>query len=136
MKTSLAVIIFAFSQLLFAQKTIPNAALKAFAEKFPNSSEVKWEKEGNEFEASFTINNVKMSANFSSEGAWSETETTISATELPEAVGKAFKEKFPKHEVTAAAKIETPKGITYEIEYKSGKKTKEIVFDANGKTVK
>ncbi len=132
MKKYLVVIISICSQLLFAKNNVPDAVAKIFAEKFPGAVEVKWEKEKKEFEASFMLNGIKISANFSTGGKWLETETAISEKELPEVVIKAFKGKFPNNEITAAAKIESAEGISYEIEYKSGKKTKEVEFDVHG----
>lgn len=66
---------------------IPSAVQIAFQEKFPQSSDVTWEKESDqELEAAFTLNGEKMSANFSQDGTWLETESEIKEHELPEAV--------------------------------------------------
>lgn len=122
----------------FAQKTVtPSTAAKAaFDKKYPAAADVKWGKENkNEYEAEFTLNGTKMAANFLTNGKWVVTETSTTLAELPQAVQTAFKSKHAT--ATLVEKIEKPgAAMAYEIEYKSGKKNTEIVYDANGKEVK
>ncbi len=112
----------------------PAAVQKAFTQKFEGASNVKWGKESsNEYEAEFTMNEVKMSANFSSEGTWLETETGIEVKQLPEKVIDAISETYPGWEIIEADRIENvKKGLQYEVNLKSGTKKKEIIFTPEG----
>ena len=71
------------------------APLKAaFEKKYPGATSVVWGKESKtEYEAEFTLNGIKMAANFSATGKWVVTETQIQLTDMPQAVQDAFKNK-------------------------------------------
>ena len=116
----------------------PAAVKVAFTQKFPNVAKVRFDKEGNgEYEAEFKMDGVKMSANFTAEGAWRETESEIAATALPAAVTQAISAKYPKASIVGAAKIETSdKGTRYEADLKTGLKKAEVLFDEAGNEVK
>lgn len=109
-----------------AQKTPPAAVVAAFNKKFKDVKEVEWGKEKNgEWEAEFKNKGVEMSANFSADGKWLETETEIKVADLPAAVQAALKGK----KVGEAAKIVRADGTTlYEAEVHQ-----DLIFDANGK---
>ncbi len=120
---------------LFAT-TPPAAVVKAFQQKFPNATKVSWDKENaHEYEAAFTLDGLKQSANFSDTGEWLETETPITFGQLPVEVQTAFKAKH--HEkVKMLARIEHANGSTdYEIEVKKGMKVTEYFYHADGSEV-
>lgn len=109
------------------------AVIAAFKQKFPSAEKAHWEKEKNgNFEAHFKLNGNSMSADFSPTGEWLETESGIPVSDLPTAVVTAFKKEHGAATIKAADKIEKAKAVSYEIEYKDGLKTKEVVYDAEG----
>ena len=122
----------------FAQSKTPNAVTTTFNQKFPNASNVKWDKENaHEYEASFVWKGEKHSANFNDTGEWLETESPITFNQLPEKVQTAFNASHKVTTIKAVAKIETSKGQTqYEVEIKQGLKTVEFFYDANGSVIK
>ena len=136
-KSILLSVSFAFIWIVsFAQQQAPEKVKSAFEQKFANASQVKWEKEkSGEYEASFSQNGKKMSANFSVEGLWMESESEIKWNELPELVKASFIKTYGENQtIKGVAKIEKTNAVVlYEIEYKSGSKTKEVVFDSEGK---
>ncbi len=74
---------------------VPKAIADAFAKKFPAATNVKWAKENaKEYEAEFKLKGKSISANFLNDGSWVETESEISAAELPAAVANAVKLKY------------------------------------------
>ena len=86
----------------FAQNNIPSAVITAFNQKFPNALKVKWDKENaHEFEAGFTWNGVKQSANYSDLGEWLETESPINFSQLPQKVKNAFGTKHENSKIKA-----------------------------------
>ena len=121
-----------------AQVKVPAAVSNAFKTKFATATDIKWGKENkNEYEADFKLDGKKYSANFLTDGTWKETEAQIATAQLPTAVTAAYKSKHAIAAIKMVAKIETSAGKTkYEIEYKDGAKTKEVLFDENGKAVK
>ena len=127
--------------------TPPKEIQKAFAQRFPNATHVKWDKENaqatsntgstTEYEASFEWKGAKYSANFNEAGEWLETESPIAFNQLPENVQKAFNGLHKGATVKAVAKIDTSKGATqYEVEYKHGMKTVEQFYAADGTEIK
>lgn len=116
-----------FANSLAAQKP-PTAVQTAFQQKFPNASDVDWSKEKNgDWEAEFELpGSSEMSATFSADGRWLETETEIAISELPAPVVAALQGK----KVKEAARIEKADGsMVYEAEVKR----KDLIFDASGK---
>lgn len=132
----IAVIITAGSA--YCQIKVTDAAKKAFAEKFPNATDVKWGKENaKEYEAEFKMNGQSVSANFKLDGSWVETESSIPVSDLPDAVSNAIKTKYPGIPILKAEKTEKPGGkIIYETVIKIHGKKKEIELNPDGTFVK
>lgn len=122
----------------FAQNMAPLATVKAFKQKFPNATNVKWGKENpNNYEASFELKSTKYSANFSDIGEWLETESPYSFGQLPEKVQAGFKKIHNDVIPKAVSKIETSKkGTIYEIEVAEGVKTVELFYKPDGTETK
>ena len=118
--------------------TPPEAVKKAFAKKFPTATKVSWGVEGpKEWEAEFTLAGDKISANFSEDGTWLETEREIKAVNLPKAVLAAVKSKYNDWKIAEADKTETSKhGTIYEVDLKKGMKSKSLAFKEDGTSIK
>ena len=118
--------------------TPPEVVVKAFNKKFPNATKVSWGKEAaKEYEAEFTFEGKKISANFFEDGTWLETEKQIPATELPKAVQSAVKTKYPGWTIKEADMTDTAKhGAIYEVDLKMAKKKKSAAFKEDGSPVK
>lgn len=118
-----------------AQKTPPQAVVTAFNQKFPGVKDVDWGKEKNgEWEAEFDQGKEEMSANFSADGKWLETETEIAVSALPQAIRDYVKANFKGKKIREAAKIVKEDGkMMYEAEVKG---QGDLIFDAEGKFLK
>jgi hypothetical protein len=121
-----------------AKHGTPVAVKAAFKQRFPTVTKVSFDHESNgEFEAGFKMSGVKMSANFTAEGVWRETESEIAAAALPATVTQSIAAKYPKANIVGAAKIETAdNGTRYEADLKTGLKKSEVLFDERGNVVK
>ena len=134
MKKSIIVITLIMVSLVsFAQKTeeqnVPQVVKNALLQKFPKAKEVKWDKEGKNFEASFDLNNVDNSVLLSQDGKIVETEIEIKVSQLPKNALQYLKDNYKNQKVKEAAKIVTEEGtIIYEAEIKG----KDLLFDENG----
>jgi hypothetical protein len=124
---------FTYSQHLSENK-VPAIVKDAFSTQFPNSTDIRWGKESStEYEVEFKIDDVKMSANYSDNGNWVETETTIDPSALPQAVVDAINRDYSNAKIYGAAKIEkSDKTILYEADIRIGKKKRELNYDVNG----
>lgn len=132
-KSVITIALIMLSFVSFAQKTkeqnVPQVIKKALSEKFPNAKNVKWDKEENNFEASFKNNNIDNSILFNANGKIIETEIAIEVNQLPKNALQYLNDNFKNQKVKEAAKIITEKGnLIYEAEIKS----KDLFFDENG----
>ena len=118
--------------------TPPKAVKDAFNKKFPAATKITWGKEAaKEWEAEFTFEGSKISANFYEDGTWLETEKEIKATSLPKAVANAIKTTYPGWKIAEADKTETSKhGTIYEADLKKGTSKKGVAYKEDGTPVK
>ena len=115
----------------------PVVVQNSFNKKFPTATKVSWGKEGaKEWEAEFTFEGNKISANFTDDGTWLETEKEIKAANLPKAVAEAIKSKYSGWTITEADKTESLKhGTIYEADLKKGMEKKGVAFKEDGTPV-
>ncbi|HEY6063753.1 MAG TPA: PepSY-like domain-containing protein [Chitinophagaceae bacterium] len=117
--------------------TPPKAVKDAFDKKFSTATKISWGKEAaKEWEAEFTFEGSKISANFYEDGTWLETEREIKAVSLPIAVAAAIKKNYQGWTITEADKTETAKhGTIYEADLKKGKAKKAAAYKEDGTPV-
>jgi uncharacterized membrane protein YkoI len=114
-------------------KTPTKEAKAGFEKKFPGVKDSKWEAEGTDFEVKFKQGKKEMSAVFTTNGTLKETETVITANELPSLATTYIKQHYAGQKVTETAKIEKADGtVIYEAEINK----KDILFDVSGKFIK
>jgi len=116
---------------------VPTAVKTAFDQKFVGATDVKWGKESKtEFEADFKLNGVIMSANFKEDGTWMETETSISAMDIPAVVSSAIKAKYPNAIINGGEmKERAGKDMVYEVLVKGIKGMDELVVSPDGSNI-
>ena len=116
----------------------PEIVSKAFLQKFPKATDIKWSKENsNEWEASFKLEYVTISANYSNTGEWIETETEIPVSKIPDQILKTINQSYKSWQIQGAAIIEKAKSETvYEIDIKSGISKKEVLCKSDGTLIK
>ncbi len=122
----------AFAQKI-QDKDVPTPVMATFKKDYPTIKEVKWEKEGDKYEASFDLNKIDNSVLFNASGSVVETEVEIELSQLPTGVLEYVKTHYTGQKVKEAAKITDAKGtVTYEAEIKG----LDLLFDINGKFIK
>lgn len=111
------------------EKDIPAAVTSAFHKNFPKAEELRWDKEGSNYEASFEWNEVDQSVLFDAQGNTLETEMEIAQNELPKAALDYVAAHYNGKTVKEAAKITDVSGkVTYEAEIKG----MDLMFDSSG----
>ncbi len=136
-KLALMLVATMITSLSFAQKLqekdIPAPVKSSFQKHYPNTKEVKWDKEGEKFEASFDLNKMDNSVLFDGKGNLLETEVEIALNQLPKGVLEYVATNYKGQKVKEVAKITDNKGIVvYEVEIKG----LDLLFDSNGKFIK
>jgi len=121
----------------FSQKNAPENVRKEFVKKYPAAQAVKWaSEEASEWEAEFKIDGTEMSASFDIKGVWLETESEISAKDLPASVTNTIAKNFAGFKTGEVSANETPKMKGYEVELTKGETSLEVIFDNSGKVIK
>ncbi len=116
---------------------VPAAAKATFKAKFPEVTSNTWEKEGANLEAGFKQGGKTMSAVITPAGELLETETDMTAAQLPAAVRAKLASDYKAYKVTEAATIVTADGkTTYEAEVSKGGKHQDVLFNADGTLAK
>ena len=141
MKTSIlifsAVVLIGFTACGQSGKEVPQAVKTAFTQKFPDASQVKWDKENeNEWEAEFKMNGMEYSANFDNAGTWTETEYEISLQEIPEAVKTSLENESAGAKIEESEVCETKEGKVYEFVIHKGENEIELQINDAGKVIK
>jgi hypothetical protein len=77
-----------------------------------------------------------MSACFDDAGKWLESETEISAKEIPAPVTNTLKNDYSGFKTQESSTIENPEMKGFELILKKGKTSIEVIFDSTGKVVK
>lgn len=112
---------------------VPAVVKDAFKMAHKEAKEVKWEKEGANFEAEFEIGEVDQSVVFDATGQIIETEIEIKIDQAPPAVRDYVAKNYKDSKIKEATKITDSKGaVSYEAEIKD----KDLIFDNNGKFIK
>lgn len=127
----------AFGQKI-SEKDVPANIKKEFQTKFPSATNVKWEMENKTtYEVVFKLNKEEVSANYSKEGKWLETEKEIKVAKLPKAVADAINKKYPNSKLSEVAEIEGIEyGKVYDVELAYNKKKYTLILKPSGEVVK
>ena len=117
-------------------QAVPPVVQNAFVARFASATQVKWEKEENNYEAEFKQDKQELSAKLSESGTLLEVEREIKPSELPAPVQAAIAKDFAGYKIKEAEVVEANGTTSYEVELSKGKEKLEAVFDANGKLLK
>lgn len=115
---------------------VPKAVKDALMKAHPDAANVKWEKEGKEYEAEFKLNGKEISVKLDASGKILETETEIGNADIPQAAKDYLANTFPDYELEEAERVDAMGVISYELEVEAGETVHELIFDANGNFVK
>jgi hypothetical protein len=125
-----------YSQSIPSDK-VPANIKQAFGIKFPATTDVKYELETKDYEVTFKVKGVSMSANFDPTGKWLETETEIKESDLPKEVSTSVARNFAGFKISEVAKVESAdKGLCYEMDLKKDKEGYEVQFSPKGDVIK
>lgn len=111
----------------YAQHTdAPQKAKIAFEKAYNGATKVKWDKEGDQYEASFLYQGKKMSVVYTADGNVTETETAIAIADLPKSAQEYAQRKG---KIKDAARIVKADGsVIYEAEVNG----KDLLFNDKG----
>ncbi len=113
---------------------VPDVVKKAFAKKYPNEKKENWNIDRNgSYEAKFKEGGETFKADFTPDGMWIETETSLKEKDLPKAVKKAIEDQYKGIKIVEIERTDHhKKGIFYDVEFKENGKKFDIEFNAEG----
>ncbi len=114
----------------------PQLVINAFQEKYPGAQSVRWEKAGESFEATYTVEGVEFDSEFDINGKWLNTEKAILLSEIPTAVQQSLKTNYAGFVAKEAESVESAEhGNIFEINIVKGKESIDVIFDKSGKVI-
>jgi hypothetical protein len=121
-----------------ADNKIPANVKKELVAKYPTATNVKWEMENKTtYEAVFKLNSESVSANFTKDGKWLETEKEIKFSQLPKAVQDVLNKQYPKAKYTELAEVESPEnGKFLDVDVTYNKKKFVVELKPTGEIIK
>lgn len=132
-----AVVLIGFAACGHSGKEVPEAVQSTFFQKFPDATNVKWDKENDsEWEAEFKMNGMEYSANFENSGVWTETEYKINLKDIPETVKTSLNNESAGAKIKESEVCETDDGKVYEFAIRKGANEIELQIDCAGRIIK
>lgn len=114
---------------------VPENIAAAFKAKFSIAEKVSWAVDDDNYKADFKISKVDFTATFDRAGKWLMTEKFIKPSELPKVVRDSVTKEFGQlsgYTYEDVERVETEKGITYEMNIKKGELAYELVISEKG----
>ena len=115
---------------------VPENVQQSLKALYPKAENVKWDKEGTNFEANFEVNDVELSILLDAKGNLLETEKGLEVKNLPAPVKTNLSKDFFSYEIKEAAKIVRNGKTTYEAELKKGETKLDAIYSPDGKLIK
>lgn len=116
---------------------VPEAVKAAFKAKFPRVKDAKWEMEGENYEAEFTMATKPYEVEYNNEGQWVRTDIEIKPEMVPGNVKMTLeKTEYAKWKIVEASEFSSPAyKKAYAITLKKKNETKTVELDAKGKMI-
>jgi|GEM_PF-962265 len=128
-----------FGQVM-KENALPTDVLKNFKTTFFDAKKTTWVKEGENFIASFTLDEMKSSATYNEQGEWLQTSTPMDEKEIPSSITNYVKNNLPEARIKQSDYVEKPnKEIFYYVVAKKdgvGQQGIELFFSKSGKFTK
>ena len=111
------------------EKYVPEVVTSAFYQTHPALKDVDWMKDGLNYQASYDLNKMDMSATYSVTGMLIKSEMEIVTAALPPPVMEYVKKNYQEDELKKASKLTNIDGI---ITYTAEVKDMSLTFDSTG----
>ncbi|MFD2288329.1 hypothetical protein GJU39_03515 [Pedobacter petrophilus] len=116
-------------------KNVPAAVKMAFSKAYPKAKDIDWEKKGITYKVDFDLGKTDHSAIYAATGKNISSEKDIPNNQLPAAIAKSIKAKYPKGRIDDVDWISTGGKITYKVDIE-GTPDVNVWYSADGKFIK
>lgn len=112
---------------------VPVKISKSFEKSHPKISPVEWSKVGDDYKASYMVDDKNISVTYNAAGKLKETEKEISLSQLPAPVLKYVNDNFPGEVVKKKMLITSSTGKSlYQLQIKQ----QDLAFNSQGELIK
>ena len=117
------------------KKDVPGAVKAVFMKAYPKATDVDWKMKGSDYEAKFDLGKVDHKATYTALGKTIAVEKDIPNSQLPAAIAKSIRTKYPKGRIDDVDWINTGGKITYKIDIE-GTPDVNVWYSGEGKFIK
>lgn len=117
------------------KKDVPAAVKSAFQKAYPKATDVEWELKNSNYEVEFDIARADYKALYTPTGKTIFVEKDMSVRQLPAAIAKSIKSKYPKGRIDDVDQINTGGKVTYKIDIE-GTPDVNVWYAADGRFIK
>lgn len=111
---------------------VPERTRTHFQSTYPQASDAQWNSVDGNYSASFRQDNRNTIADYTSEGEWIGSSSTIESRDMPETTNTYISENYEGYNTSETRYRETPQGNYYEVDIDSDSDTRTINFDEDG----
>jgi uncharacterized membrane protein YkoI len=122
----------ACSQRLSAKDT-PALVQNALQARFPQATEVEWEKQKDLFEAEFNQGAQEHAVLIDAAGTIKMIKQEIAAQDLPAAIAEVLRQEHPGFRVDDTERLEKDGQVYYQVELEKGFREQQLVLGAGGR---
>lgn len=117
-------------------ENLPEQVGSSFSKQNPDVKDVKWEKEGDYFEAEFEVDGKEVEVVYDKDGKVVAKEMEIDASTLPQAINEYIQANFNGSDIEEACEVKQKGETFYMVEIESDDTETELLFDHEGKFLK
>ena len=131
-------IVFAGEENILRKKDVPIPVMEMFQKKFPSTKKVKWEKEGELYEAKFIKDKKEVEVLLDKEGNWRNISTEYSLKQLPHKLLLEWMNSFYiDWHILEINKVEVQQEeITYQFKVEKDTLERIIIYNERGEFLK
>lgn len=115
---------------------VPTAVTGAFSQAYATATDVDWEKEKNNFEVEFEINDVDHKALYTPEGKLLMVKRDMRETDLPSAITQKIAADYARLSIDDVDEVTAEGKTYYQVELDGFLRDRKLVFNENGQEEK
>lgn len=118
-----------------SRQQVPSVVVNSFKAKFPQATDVDWERSRTHYEVEFEIGRLDHAIWLNQEGEVIRHQQELKIRSLPEQVRAQVRQQFPGYRIIEADKLQTEKITAYKLELITWTNKTEIIVDEQGQVL-
>lgn len=113
-------------------KRVPTLVKNALLTKFPDATDIEWEKNNNRYEADYDVDNTECAASIDASGKIIMYKQEIQVTELPAILSGTLQQNFAGYTIEDSERIQKGDQVFYQVKLEKNNQELKRVFSENG----